>query len=80
MLGFDLRAYDVARDGRFLMIKDVERPEQTSAPSAGMVIVLNWIDEVRERLPALAHSFDSTGDGGGRSSRRDVACRRESRC
>jgi serine/threonine-protein kinase len=49
-LGLDLRGYDIAPDGqRFLMIKDMD-PGQ--APTlAGMVIVLNWIEELKARLP-----------------------------
>ena len=52
ILGFDLRSYDVAPDGRFLMIKDAQGvPEQTRR-SAGVVVMLNWIRQVRERFPA----------------------------
>ena len=45
------RHYDVSPDGqRFLMIK-----ENTTAPRsatiAGMVVVQNWTDELRTRLP-----------------------------
>jgi Tol biopolymer transport system component len=44
-------AYDVAPDGRFLMIKPVtgNAPEQ----SAEMHIVVNWIEELRRRVPPL---------------------------
>ena len=50
-LGLDLRAYDVSADGqRFLMIKEAEalRPE-TQSPH--MVVVLNWGEELKARLP-----------------------------
>jgi Tol biopolymer transport system component len=44
------RAYDVSRDGqRFLMIKDPSSRDQTSA--ASMVIVLNWHEELKARVP-----------------------------
>ena len=50
-LGLDLRSYDVFPDGqRFLMIKDHES-ERAAAPLASMVVVLNWSEELRQRLP-----------------------------
>jgi serine/threonine-protein kinase len=51
--GFDLRAYDVSADGqRFLMIKDVAPTGQKSpAPAASMVVVLNWLEELKARVP-----------------------------
>jgi serine/threonine-protein kinase len=51
--GFDLRAYDIAPDGqRFLMIKDAASTEQkAAAPTLGMVVVLNWIEELKARVP-----------------------------
>jgi Tol biopolymer transport system component len=50
-LGLDLRGYDVAPDGqRFLMIKD-QFPGQTPT-LAGMVVVLNWVEDLKTRLPA----------------------------
>ena len=40
--GYDLRAYDVSRDGqRFLMIKDAAPTGQASAPGVSLVIVLS---------------------------------------
>jgi eukaryotic-like serine/threonine-protein kinase len=52
--GFDLRAYDVSRDGqRFLMIKDTPSGDQKpDAPPASMVVVLNWTEELKARVPA----------------------------
>jgi Tol biopolymer transport system component len=45
------RSYDVSPDGqRFLMIKDVPT-DQGAAASAGMVVVLNWLEELKARLP-----------------------------
>jgi hypothetical protein len=40
--------YDVAPDGRFLMIKPTE--EEKAPPHLN--IVLNWIDEVARRVPS----------------------------
>lgn len=39
------RAYDVTRDGRFLMV----RPDETKSPVTELVLVQNWIQEL-ERL------------------------------
>ena len=55
------RTYDVSRDGqKFLMVKEAPAGEQTqtttpsTAPQApGMIVVLNWIEEVKARLPAI---------------------------
>jgi hypothetical protein len=46
--GVSSRAYDVSRDGRFLMLKEAA-PAQLVAP-ASIVIAQNWIEELR-RLP-----------------------------
>ena len=46
------RTYDVSADGqRFLMIKDTESGEQAAA-SPAITVVLNWRDELKQRLPA----------------------------
>jgi hypothetical protein len=51
VLGLDLRAYDVSRDGqRFLMIKDVSSPEQRGT-GVGINVVLNWLAVVKTLLP-----------------------------
>jgi hypothetical protein len=42
------RDYDVAPDGRFLMVRPEVRPGQ--APQ-GLVVVLNWIEELKAKLP-----------------------------
>jgi eukaryotic-like serine/threonine-protein kinase len=44
------RSYDVAHDGRFLM---VEQPggAAASAPSPGIVVVQNWTQELERRVP-----------------------------
>jgi len=44
------RIYDVARDGRFLMIKDAATNEQGS-PAASMTVVVNWVEELKQKLP-----------------------------
>jgi serine/threonine-protein kinase len=45
----NVRTYDVSSDGqRFLMIKFGER---TADSSAGIVVVLNWTEELKQRLP-----------------------------
>jgi hypothetical protein len=41
----DFYSYDVARDGRFLMLKDAGQNQ------ASIVVVLNWFEEVRRRMP-----------------------------
>ena len=52
-LGLDLRAYDVAPDGRrFLMAKAAQVDRNTTAPAPSMFVVLNWIEEVKARIPA----------------------------
>ncbi len=44
------RPYDVSPDGRrFLMIKELAGGQD--AKPAGLVVVLNWFDELRQRLP-----------------------------
>jgi serine/threonine-protein kinase len=48
---FDLRAYDVSPDGqRFLMIKDVDAAKQTTQTQASIVVVMNWVGELKSRL------------------------------
>jgi len=44
------RTYDVAPDGRrFLMIKE-GGADQTAAP-ASLIVVLNWVDELKRLVP-----------------------------
>ncbi len=49
--GSNGRTYDVSPDGqRFLLIKDSVGSDQAStAPAAGMVVVLNWLEELKAR-------------------------------
>lgn len=45
--------YDVAEDGRFVMIRTPESPsEETSAPAQQIHVVLNWFEELKQRVPA----------------------------
>ena len=49
--GYALRSYDVAADGqRFLMIKE-DVAAKTTAPAASLVVVLNWVEELKAKLP-----------------------------
>jgi eukaryotic-like serine/threonine-protein kinase len=45
-----IRAYDVSADGRrFLMVQQKERP---AVAAAEMILVQNWLDELKARVPA----------------------------
>jgi hypothetical protein len=49
--GRDLREYDVANDAqRFLMIKNEGNDDFPASP-AFMVVVLNWQEELKQRVP-----------------------------
>jgi serine/threonine-protein kinase len=51
-LGLDLRGYDVSPDGRrFLMLKNVQSDRDAASPTPGMVVVLNWTEELKARIP-----------------------------
>jgi serine/threonine-protein kinase len=51
--GNSLRGYDVSADGRFLMIKDAPATDQSSnATPPSMVVVLNWLEELKQRIPS----------------------------
>jgi serine/threonine-protein kinase len=43
------RSYDVARDGRFLMIEPA--PSDSGAAPASIVVVENWVEELKQRVP-----------------------------
>ena len=50
--GYDLRSYDVSADGHlFLMLKEMAGASTAAAPPT-MIVVLNWIEELKSRLPA----------------------------
>ena len=46
--------YDVARDGRFLMVKDPKVSQASSAagalPQTNFIVVLNWFEELKQKL------------------------------
>jgi serine/threonine-protein kinase len=47
------RAYDVSRDGqRFLMIKEDAASSDGSAAPASMIVVQNWLEELKAKLPS----------------------------
>jgi len=50
---FGTRSFDISPDGqRFLVIKENATNEQTStATPASMVVVLNWLEELKQRVP-----------------------------
>jgi serine/threonine-protein kinase len=44
--------YDVAPDGRFLVVKNVSATRQTETGTpASLVVVLNWLEELKARVP-----------------------------
>ena len=46
------RTYDVSLDGRrFLMVKDSSNGNSSDVPSARFVIVENWLEELKRRVP-----------------------------
>ena len=45
-------SYDVASDGRFLMIQASLNPAAMSAQSTGIVVVQNWTEELKRRVPS----------------------------
>jgi hypothetical protein len=48
------RTYDVSPDGRhFLMTKDAAVGDASATP-ASMVVVLNWLEELKQRVPTNA--------------------------
>ena len=47
-----VRTYDASRDGmRFLMIKENVGSSEHSAPAVSMIVVQNWFEELRAKLP-----------------------------
>ena len=48
----DLSFFDVAEDGRFLMLMRGDGTETTGAPATPRInFVLNWFEELKERVP-----------------------------
>ena len=53
--GYDLRGYDVSPDGqRFLMVKEHGTESTPAPPSTAIVVVLNWAEELKQRVPERA--------------------------
>jgi serine/threonine-protein kinase len=51
--GYDLRAYDISPDAqRFLMVSENAAESALSATSPVIVVVLNWFEELKARVPA----------------------------
>jgi hypothetical protein len=47
-----IRTYDVSADGqRFLLIKPHTRPPQADSTSGGLIVVLNWVEELQRLAP-----------------------------
>jgi Tol biopolymer transport system component len=46
------RSYDIAPDGRFLLIRGVQ-PEIASSSAAEMIVVLNWLEELKRLVPGI---------------------------
>jgi hypothetical protein len=44
------RTYDVSKDGRFLMLKEAAAGS-AAAPPVDIHVVLNWTEELKQRLP-----------------------------
>ncbi len=43
-----VRGYDVARDGRFLMVRQTARPP---TPTSQMILIQNWFEELKRKVP-----------------------------
>ncbi len=51
-IGSTVRVYDVSLDGqRFLTIKDNAVASEYAAPPASMIVVQNWFEELKRRVP-----------------------------
>ena len=46
------RSYDVTRDGRFVMVADQAVAEIDAKPAPRLILGLNWIEELKRRVPA----------------------------
>jgi hypothetical protein len=44
--------YDVTRDGRFVMVADQAVAEIHATPAPRLILGLNWIEELKRRVPA----------------------------
>jgi hypothetical protein len=52
LLGSTGRTFDVSGDGRFLMLKDPDAPAAGGTARPGIIVVQNWQEELRQRMPA----------------------------
>ena len=43
--------FDVAPDGRFLMLKDSQRQRRGSRRAKNLIVVQNWFDELKRLVP-----------------------------
>ena len=47
------RFYDISRDGqRFVLIKDPPQTNQAAAQGQSLVVVLNWVEELKAKAGA----------------------------
>jgi hypothetical protein len=46
------RSYDVTRDGHFVMVADQAVAEINAKPAPRLILGLNWIEELKRRVPA----------------------------
>ena len=52
-IGIPYRSWDISPDGkRFLVIKERRDSDTKSAPTPGLVVVQNWAEELKARLPS----------------------------
>ena len=52
VVGFGGRAYDIAPDGqRFLMLKEGAPGDSQATPPNRFIVVQNWFEELRLRVP-----------------------------
>ena len=45
------RTYDVSRDGRRVLVIKNPQTERRNATPASMIVVLNWQEELKQRVP-----------------------------
>jgi eukaryotic-like serine/threonine-protein kinase len=49
-IGGSARPYDIAPDGRFLIIRSVQA-ETGGGPPSNLILVLNWLEELKRLVP-----------------------------
>lgn len=51
-IGVPYRSFDISPDGkRFLVIKDARVSDTKSAATPGLVVVQDWLEELKARVP-----------------------------